>query len=207
MENFDYIENWSVVARQLFGLSNEWKVYRIAYCDKGDGYLEPTVELGVAVTKGVYKSGPRKGQTKYSKTERRTLRILTSVFSKMLMFSEELKQKLLKQNSTDDLEKTHTCPKCGNLTEDSYDDKGNPDWICAYCLLKAVDARQALEKRILELVKRETGTTTIRIVSKLRTENPRLSESMASQAVWALVDNGMLALTDDCGLTRNSKKN
>ena len=44
MENFDYFENWSVVARQLFGLSNEWKVYRIAYCDKGDGYLEPTVE-------------------------------------------------------------------------------------------------------------------------------------------------------------------
>jgi hypothetical protein len=60
---------------------------------------------------------------------------------------------------------------------------------------------QALEKRILGLVKRETGTTTIRIVSKLRTEDPGISESTASRAVWRLVDRGTLSLTDDCGLT------
>jgi hypothetical protein len=70
-----------------------------------------------------------------------------------------------------------------------------------------IDTKETLEKRILELVERETGITTIRIVSKLRTENPRLSESRAGQAVWRLVDNGALTLTDDCGLTRNSKKN
>lgn len=83
MEEKNYIDIWSVVARQLFNLSDNWLVYSLEFLDEHDGYLEPMVKIGAAVIEGTYSKGPRKGQVKYSKTQRRILNCTTAIFDKM----------------------------------------------------------------------------------------------------------------------------
>lgn len=52
-----------------------------------------------------------------------------------------------------------------------------------------------LEKDILNLVQKDVGNT-LTLVSKLRISIPTISESVARQTVWRLVDRGQLCLTD-----------
>ena len=59
-----------------------------------------------------------------------------------------------------------------------------------------VAKKQDLETRIFELVKKEPFITTMRITSKLCSEDPGVPESMVDQAIWRLVDRGTLAWTD-----------
>lgn len=58
------------------------------------------------------------------------------------------------------------------------------------------EKEKRLEKRILKLVRDDAGTT-VKLVSKLRTDNPTISESLARRMVWRLVDRGELFLTQD----------
>jgi len=52
------------------------------------------------------------------------------------------------------------------------------------------DMKCNLEKQILELIKIEP-VNIIKILSKLRIDNPTISESIVRQKVWALVDRGV----------------
>jgi hypothetical protein len=55
---------------------------------------------------------------------------------------------------------------------------------------------KALERKIMTIVKKDSGTT-IKVVSNLRRDDSSISESVARQMVWRLIDRGQLALTAD----------
>lgn len=61
-----------------------------------------------------------------------------------------------------------------------------------------------LDCKIKKVVKDNRGITTVRISSIL--SNKDISEESITRRVWALIDYGVLSLTDDCGIELSSKK-